>query len=54
MARLTISLPDKVLDELKNTKPWHLPMSQHIVGLLVNALEIKSDGDQAVESVAVD
>lgn len=49
MARLTISLPDKVLDELKNTKPWHRPMSQHIVGLLVDALEIKKDEAQAAK-----
>ena len=38
MARLSISLTDKILEQLKETKPSHRPMSQHIADLLVEGL----------------
>lgn len=41
MARLSISLTDEILKQLKETKPPHRPMSQHIADLLVKSLESK-------------
>ena len=38
MARLSISLTDEILEQLKETKPSHRPMSQHIADLLVEGL----------------
>lgn len=38
MARLSISLADEILEQLKETKPSHRPMSQHIADLLVEGL----------------
>jgi hypothetical protein len=38
MARLSISLTDEILEQLKETKPSHRPMSQHIADLLLEGL----------------
>jgi hypothetical protein len=36
--RFSISLSDEVVAQLRNTKPSHRPMSQHIVDLVVEAM----------------
>ena len=41
MARLSISLTDEILGQLKETKPSHRPMSQHIADLLVEGMSAK-------------
>jgi hypothetical protein len=41
MARLSISLADEILEQLKETKPSHRPMSQHIADLLVEGMNAK-------------
>ena len=41
MARLSISLTDEILEQLKETKPSHRPMSQHIADLLVEGMSAK-------------
>ncbi len=51
MARICISLPDEVLQALKDTKPPYRPMSQHIVELAVEALEIKKKKDKVIAVV---
>lgn len=45
MARLSISLADEILEQVKKTKPSHRPMSQHIADLLVDALTAKKQKD---------
>ena len=37
-SRFSISLSDEVVAQLRNTKPSHRPMSQHIVDLVVEAM----------------
>jgi hypothetical protein len=41
MARLSISLADEILEQLKETRPSHRPMSQHIADLLVEGLSAR-------------
>jgi hypothetical protein len=41
MARLSISLTDEILEQLKETKPSHRPMSQHIADLLVESMNAR-------------
>lgn len=41
MARVTISIPDKILEELKATKPSHRPTSQHIVDLVIDGMKFR-------------
>lgn len=48
MARLTISLPDNILDELKSTKPAYRPMSQHVVELLVSAIQTQKEKSELI------
>lgn len=38
MGRLTISLTDEIIEDLRATKPSHRPMSQHIADLLVESI----------------
>ena len=39
--KLSISLTDEILEQLKETKPSHRPMSQHIADLLVEGMNAK-------------
>lgn len=41
MGRLTVSLSDKILEDLKNTKPPHRPMSQHVADLIIDGMNLK-------------
>jgi hypothetical protein len=41
MGRLTISLTDEIIEDLRATKPSHRPMSQHIADLLVEGLSAR-------------
>lgn len=47
-ARLCITIADHIFEDVKNTKPAHRPMSQHIADLLVEALTIKKQRDGVV------
>lgn len=38
MAKISISLTDEILQQLKNTKPAHRPMSQHIADLILDGM----------------
>jgi tRNA(Met) C34 N-acetyltransferase TmcA len=43
MGRLTISLTDEIIEDLRATKPSHRPMSQHIADLLVEGLSARQE-----------
>ncbi|MGA1713326.1 MAG: hypothetical protein ACO4CS_18745 [bacterium] len=49
MPRLTISLPEEVLDRLKASKPTYRPMSHHVADLVLEALRHRrfQDGIEA-------
>lgn len=54
MARISISLTDEILEQLKETKPSHRPMSQHIADLLVESMSARRAelGEKFSERVA--
>jgi hypothetical protein len=41
MGRLTISLTDEIIEDLRATKPSYRPMSQHIADLLVESMSAR-------------
>jgi hypothetical protein len=41
MGRLTISLTDEIIEDLRATKPSYRPMSQHVADLLVEGLSAR-------------
>lgn len=41
MGRLTVSLADEILEDLKNTKPPHRPMSQHVADLIIEGMNLR-------------
>lgn len=51
MARVCISLPEELINDLKLKKPRHIGLSTHIRGLIYKALDMEYM-DQVVEAVA--
>jgi hypothetical protein len=51
MARVCISLPEELINDLKLKKPRHIGLSTHIRGLIYKALDIEYM-DRVVEAVA--
>ena len=52
MARICVSLPDELINELKLKKPKYLGLSTHIRGLINKALEIEEQEKNAAQVFA--
>ena len=50
MARMSISLPESLIDKLENTKPDHLALSAHIRGLIYRGFEMVEMERKIVEN----